>query len=250
MVERWLVPPNVFDLPRGVVHVWRGSLARSQAERDVLWRFLSPDERARAERFHFEVHRHHFIVGRGLLRWLNGRYLSIAPQDIQFRYGAYDKPTLVTELALQFNVSHSHEGLVIAFCWETAVGVDIEYINRKLDDMDNIARRFFSAAESAAYLSAADSEKPDTFFNCWTRKEAFIKAVGQGLSFPLDEFEVSLLPAEPARLLNVRGSEQEAARWSMKSFDPFPGYRAALIVESQNLDSVFFDGDQIDILKG
>ena len=249
MDERWLAPPDEFVLPRGVVHVWRASLEKSQEKRDVLWRFLSPDERARAERFHFEVHRHHFIVGRGLLRWLNGRYLSIPPQDIQFTYEAYDKPTLATNPALQFNVSHSHEGLVIAFCWETAVGVDIEYINRKLDDMDNIARRFFSATESAAYLSVADSQKPDTFFNCWTRKEAFIKAVGEGLSFPLDEFEVSLLPGEPAQLLKVRGSEQEAARWSMRSFDPFPGYRGALIVESQELDCAFFDGNQIDIMR-
>jgi len=248
VIERWLIPPDVFDLPGGVVHVWRGSLARSQAERDVLWRFLSADERARAERFHFDVHRHHFIVGRGLLRWLNCRYLSIPPQDIQFTYGEHDKPALVNEPALQFNVSHSHEGLLIAFVRETAVGVDIEYVKRKMDDMDNIARRFFSPVESAAYLSVAENEKPDTFFNCWTRKEAFIKAVGDGLSFPLSEFEVSLLPGDPARLLKVRGSKHEAARWSMRSFDPFPGYRGALIVESQELDCAFFDGDQIGLV--
>ena len=246
MTERWLELPDSFELLRGQVHVWRGSLEKSQAERDVMWRFLSPDERARAERFHFDVHRHHFIVGRGLLRWLNGRYLSISPQDIQFSYGAFDKPTLVTEPALQFNVSHSHEGLLVALVWETAVGVDIEHI-RSMDGMDDIARRYFSPVESAAYLSVADSEKPDVFFNCWTRKEAFIKAVGEGLAFPLDEFEVSLLSGEPARLLKVRGSEQEAARWWMRSFDPFAGYRAALIVESQELDCAFFDGDQIDI---
>ena len=248
MTERWLGLPDVFDLPRGVVHVWRASLEKLQAERDVLWRFLSLDERARAERFHFDVHRHHFIVGRGLLRWLNGRYLQIPPQDIQFSYGAYDKPILVTEPDLQFNVSHSHEGLLIAFGWETAVGVDIEYVNRKMDDMDTIARRYFAPVESAAYLTVAESEKPDAFFNCWTRKEAFIKAVGEGLSLPLDEFEVSLLPGEPARLLKVRGSEQEAARWSMRSFDPFAGYRAALIVESEMPSCLFFDGDQIDIM--
>ena len=248
-VAEWQSLPDLFDLSRGQVHVWRGSLERSQAERDVLWQFLSVDERARAERFHFDVHRHHYIEGRGLLRWLNGRYLSISPQDIQFSYGEYDKPALVNEPALQFNVSHSHKGLLIGFAWDVAIGVDIEHV-RRLDDMDNIARRYFSPVESAAYLSVADSEKPDTFFNCWTRKEAFIKAVGEGLSFPLDEFNVSLLPGEPARLLKVRGSKQEAASWSMRSFDPFPGYRGALIVESQNLDCVFFDGDQIDILKG
>lgn len=246
-VAGWQGLPSTFDLPRGVVHLWRGSLERSQAERDVLWQFLSADERVRAERFHFDVHRHHFIVGRGLLRWLNGRYLQIPPQDIQFTCSDYDKPALVNEPALQFNVSHSHQGLLLAFMWETAVGVDIEYVNRKMDDMDNIARRFFSAIESAAYLSVAESEKADTFFNCWTRKEAFIKAVGEGLSFPLDEFTVSLLPGEPAQLLTVRGSEQEAARWSMQSFDPFPGYRGALVVESEHLDCVFFDGNQIEV---
>lgn len=246
-MAEWQSLPDDFELPRGVVHVWRGSLERSQAERDVLWRFLSADERKRAERFHFDVHRHHFIVGRGLLRWLNGRYLSIPPQDIQFTYGKYDKPALVNAPALQFNVSHSHEGLLMAFVWETAVGVDIEYVHRKMDDMDAVARRYFSPVESAAYLSAAESQKADTFFNCWTRKEAFIKAVGEGLSFPLDAFAVSLLPGEPAALLQVRGSEAEAARWSMRSFDPFPGYRGALIVESEMPECLFFDGDQIDI---
>ena len=247
MTERWLALPDSFDLPRGVVHVWRASLEKSQAERDALWRFLSSEERVRAERFHFDVHRHHFIVGRGMLRWLNGRYLQIPPKDIQFSYGAYDKPALVNDLALKFNVSHSHDGLLIAFVQETAVGVDIEYTNRKMDGMDSIARRYFSPKENAAYLSVADNEKPDVFFNCWTRKEAFIKAVGEGLAFPLDAFEVSLLPGEPAVLLQVRGSEREAARWSMCAFDPFFGYRAALIVESQELDCTFFDGDQIDI---
>jgi 4'-phosphopantetheinyl transferase len=246
VTEHWLEVPDLFELPHGVVHVWRSSLERSQAERDVLWRFLSADERARAERFHFDIHRHHYIVGRGLLRWLNGRYLSIPPQEIQFAYSKYEKPALVNEPALQFNVSHSHEGLLIGFTWETALGVDIEHV-RSMDDMDAIARRFFSPVESAAYLSVADDEKPDTFFNCWTRKESFIKAVGEGLSFPLDEFEVSLLPGEPARLLEVRGSKQEAARWSMQSLDPIPGYRAAFIVESEMPESVFFDGNQVDI---
>ena len=245
MIEYWLPVPTIFDLPRGVVHVWRGSLERSQVERDVLWQYLSADERERANRFRFDVHRHHYIVGRGLLRWLNGRYLSIPPQEIQFTYGEFDKPALVNEPALQFSVSHSHEGLLMAFVWETAVGVDIEYVKRKMDDMDTIAKRFFSPVESAAYLTVAEDEKPDTFFNCWTRKEAFIKAVGEGLSFPLDEFEVSLLPGEQAELLKVRGSEADAARWSMRSFDPFPEYRAAVIVESQRLDCVFFDGNEI-----
>ena len=246
MTVDWAGLPESFELPRGQVHVWRGSLARSQVERDVLWQFLSEDERARAERFHFDIHRHHYIVGRGLLRWLSSRYLSTSPEDIQFTYGQFEKPAFVNEPALQFNVSHSHEGLLIGFVWETAVGVDIEHI-RTLDDMDTIARRYFSPVESAAYLTVAEPEKPDTFFNCWTRKEAFIKAVGEGLAFPLDEFEVSLLPGEPAQLLKVRGSEQEAARWSMQTLDPFPGYRAAFIVENQKSESLFFDGDLIEL---
>ena len=246
MGECWQARPSDILLSRGQVHVWRTSLVRSQVERDVLWRFLSADEQARAERFHFEVHRHRFIIGRGLLRWLNGRYLQIPPQDIQFTYNKYDKPALVNEPALQFNVSHSHEGLLVGFVWDTAIGVDIEYI-RTMDGIDDIARRYFSPVENAAYMSVAEHEKPDTFFNCWTRKEAFIKAVGEGLSFPLDEFVVSLLPGEPARLLNVRGSEREAARWSMLTLDPFPGYRGALIVESEMPECVFFDGDQIEL---
>jgi 4'-phosphopantetheinyl transferase len=247
VTEQWLGLPGVFALPRGVVHVWRASLERPQADREVLWQYLSSEEQARANRFHFDVHRHHFIVGRGLLRWLNGRYLHMLPQNIQFTYSEYNKPALVNEPALQFNVSHSHEGLLIGFGWDVALGVEIEYVKR-MDDMDAIARRFFSTAESEKYASVSESEKPDTFFNCWTRKEAFIKAIGEGLSFPLDEFQVSLLPGEPPKLLSVHGSEQAAAHWSMRTLDPYPGYRGALIVESDMPDFVFFDGDQIKLV--
>ncbi len=244
---RWSGLPLGFVLPPGEVHVWRASLDRLAAAREAFWQVLSADERARAERFRFDHHRHHYIVGRGVLRGINGRYLQISPAAVQFSYGEFDKPALVNEPALQFNVSHSHGKLLLAFAWQTPIGVDIEQV-RLLDDMDAIARRFFSAAENEDYANAGAAPKPELFFNCWTRKEAFIKAVGDGLSFPLAEFDVSLLPGEPAALLTVRGSAQEAARWSMRSFDPFPGYRGALIVQSEMPACLFFDGDQIELI--
>ena len=244
--EAWLAPPSLFSLSQGDVQVWRASLERTQAEREALWRFLAPGERARAERFRFDIHRHYYIVGRGLLRLLIGSYLSLPPTEIQFAYSRYDKPSLVNEPAFCFNVSHSQGKLLIGFTWGMALGVDIEQV-RTLDDMDAIARRFFSEAENLDYARVPAALRPEAFFNCWTRKEAFIKAVGEGLSFPLNEFDVTLRPGEKAVLRQVRGSVDEAARWSMRTLNPFSGYRGALVWQGGQMACTFWDGDAMQV---
>jgi 4'-phosphopantetheinyl transferase len=210
---------------------------------------LSADEREWAGRFYFERDRQFYIVGRGLLRWLNGRYLHKPPADIQFTYGEHGKPALAGEQALQFNVSHGQGKLLIGFARGAALGVDIEQI-RLLDNADKLARRFFSEAENEAYVSVPPSQKGEAFYNCWTRKEAFIKAVGEGLSYPLRRFDVTLRPGKPARLLRVKGSVEDAARWSLFSLTPFPGCRGALVVAGRPWTLSCWDGDLVDPAKG
>lgn len=227
----WGPPPPHPGLGEGV-HVWCAPLNPPD---DVVRRYrelLAPDEWARADRFRFDQHRRQFTVARGVLRTLLGRYLEVDPRRVEFRYGSHGKPELGGALAgsdLRFNVSHSGELALYAVSRGRELGVDIELVH-PMDDGMEIAERFFSAAENVVFRSLAASAREEAFFNCWTRKEAYIKAVGEGLSFPLHAFDVSLAPGEPARLLGARDPEQ-AARWTLRELDPAPGYKAALVAE-------------------
>jgi 4'-phosphopantetheinyl transferase len=151
---------------------------------------------------------------------------------VEFRYGAHGKPELVQPPgpgAVHFNLSDSGEVVVYAFLRGQEVGVDVEQL-RPLADGDRISERFFSAEENAVMQMVPAENKVRAFFNCWTRKEAFLKAGGEGLSRPLDSFAVSLAPGEPAALLRVQGDAQEAARWAIHHLEPWPGYVAAVAV--------------------
>ncbi len=233
--SNWPLPPANLTLLENDLHVWVASLNRSETERNQLWQYLAEDEQARANRFYFERDRNHYIVARGLLRQLLATYLHVAAADIAFAYGEHGKPELAVSFAesgVQFNVSHAQGVALLAFAHKREVGVDIEQI-RPLDDAEQIAERFFSAREVAVFTAVPDTQKPQAFFNCWTRKEAFIKVIGEGLSCPLDSFDVTLLPNEPARLLRVKGSETAAARWTMHNLEAAVGYAGAVIVEGQ-----------------
>ena len=228
------VPPQApLKLDGGTVHVWQARLDQFAGRQGQLLGLLSADEQERAERFHFANDRSHFIAARGLLRTLLGRYLDSPPQQLSFSYSPYGKPALTGEddgRALRFNVSHSHGVALYAVAREREVGVDVEYVRHDMVG-ESIAERFFSAREVATLRSLPAEVQPEAFFNCWTRKEAFIKAIGEGLSFPLDQFEVSLDPGEPAALINIRDDPQEASRWSLQSLPVDEGYVAALAVE-------------------
>jgi 4'-phosphopantetheinyl transferase len=198
-----------------------------------LAQLLARDEQARAERFHFERDRRRFIVARAALRTLAGRYLGLEPRCVQFRYGPYGKPYFSNDpdrSELRFNLAHSNELAVYAFACGREVGVDVEYLH-PVPAAEQIAQQFFSNSEHASFRLLPDSHKLDAFFNCWTRKEAYIKALGEGLSHPLDQFQVSLIPDEPARLLKVDGFPAEVDRWHMTSFMPASGYVGALVAE-------------------
>ena len=198
---------------------------------------LADEERERADRFHFDHDRHRYIVARGRLRQLLGQHLDLAPEAVKLAYTTYGKPYLPHQPDLHFNVSHSQQFGLLALAWGQRLGVDIEVI-RPLTDMSALVHRFFAPAEISVWQSLLAQQQADAFFCCWTRKEAFIKAIGEGLSYPLDQFEVSLHPDEPARLLTIQGSPTAAQQWEMVSIRPFPQTVAALLVEAKNKDSI------------
>jgi 4'-phosphopantetheinyl transferase len=194
---------------------------------------LDANEVKRAEHFHFQEDRTHFIVARSLLRIILSRYLFIKPSQIHFRYSPYGKPSLDAayhRANLCFNLSHSCGLALYAITCGREVGIDLEYIREDFP-CEEVAERFFSPYEKAMIRRLPAGMKYQAFFNCWTRKEAYMKARGEGLSFPLDQFDVSLLPYEPAALLKTYGDPQQASRWSMKELSPDPYYAAALVAE-------------------
>jgi 4'-phosphopantetheinyl transferase len=233
----WYLPPPEMLLPPDEVHVWRASLAAEPYTIQNLQRVLSADEVARAERFHFARDRQHFIVARGLLRTLLGRYLSREPEDLSFVYSAYGKPALARLTAsdemrmLHFNLSHSRELVLFVFATRRLVGIDVEYMRTTIE-YEQLAKHYFSTNEYTMLQKVPSEMRCAAFYHCWTRKEAYIKARGKGLSLPLDLFDVSLRPGEPATLLNSREDPQEPLRWFLRTLAPGESYAAALAVEN------------------
>lgn len=228
----WHPPPTNLVLSSNEVHVWRASLDQPTLQFQKLAQMLSADERNRAERFHFEQDRKHFIAGRGILRTLLGYYLGIEPSRLQFHYEVYGKPALETcgGNTLRFNLSHSQGLVLYAVTRARSIGIDLEHI-RPIAEVEQIAERFFSVRENAVFRALPQSQKQVAFFNCWTRKEAYLKAIGDGLTFPLDQFDVELSPGKPARLLSIKGVRCAVSRWSLQELTPAPEYVAALAVE-------------------
>jgi 4'-phosphopantetheinyl transferase len=234
--EEWEIPPDQVVLSEDEVHVWRVSVLQPLATIRYLRSLLSRDEIARAERFRFEKDRYRFIVTHGLLRILLARYLNIpfvSASQLQFCSNAYGKPSLDLDMqdhVLNFNLSHSHELILFAFTYVRQVGVDIEYMRPALD-FESLAQHSFSPLENEMLRALPTSERVKAFYQCWSRKEAYIKARGKGLAIPLDSFDVSLRSDEPAALLNSREDPHETARWRMCTLHPHPDYASALAVE-------------------
>jgi 4'-phosphopantetheinyl transferase len=221
--------------PADEVHVWSASLNLPD---ETLARFthtLSHDELERAARYALEKPRQQFIAARGILRELLGRYLDIPPGEVHFQYTPRGKPLLAIERPgheLQFNLAHSEGRALLAFALRQHVGVDLEKI-RTVPDAEAMAARYFTPEEAAEIRTGHGDEQSRRFFNCWTRKEAYLKALGEGFAIPPDSFQVSLLPGEPARLIRVAGNPGEPARWEFNAWEPFPGWVAALAIEGR-----------------
>jgi 4'-phosphopantetheinyl transferase len=213
------------------VDVWVVDLdAEEPSQYEAL---LSADERERAGRFRFDRDRRRYIAGRGRLRQLTGRYLDLPPAQVTFAYTEHGKPYLPAQPGqpdLRFNVSHSQQFALLAFAWGRRLGVDVEVV-RPSDTLGELVRRYFAPAEVSAWEAVPPAQQVEAFYNGWTRKEAFIKAIGEGLSYPLDQFVVSLHPDEPAALLTIAGDPVAAQKWEMASLRPFPESVAAIVIE-------------------
>ncbi|MBE9572639.1 MAG: 4'-phosphopantetheinyl transferase superfamily protein [Proteobacteria bacterium] len=209
------------------IHLWRTYLNKKDYSREM--RILSESERTKAEHFYFEKDRRSFIITHAMLRKILGGYLKTDPRNVEFIYGIYGKPSVVVDHnKISFNMSGSFEVSVFAFACGRQVGVDVEYI-RPMDDVQSIVSNFFSPGEKSAFEAVEENQRLKAFFNCWTRKEAYLKALGKGLRQPLDSFEVSLGPGTAPRLIWVRDNAQEVFKWSIRSFIPEPGYVGALV---------------------
>jgi 4'-phosphopantetheinyl transferase len=221
-------------LGRDEVHVWCASLDEAAPHNNNFIQTLAADERARADRFYFEIDRARFIAAHGILRAILSLYLDRAPDRLQFSYGAYGKPALANHArdSIDFNLSHSRGVALYAIARGREVGVDLELIRPELET-EQIARQFFSPREIATLLALPVDVRREAFFLCWTRKEAYLKARGAGLSLPLDQFDVSLTPGEPAALTGTRPDAADALRWSLVNLSPPCGYAGAIAVEGR-----------------
>lgn len=235
--DTWLFPSSPLALLPDEVHVWRASLDQPENYVQVLYDILNADERTRADRFHFPHDRRHFIVARGVLRVLLGSYVGREPRQLEFCYSSYGKPSLVDNQVggrtFQFNLSHSHGMALYAAAWDRRVGVDVEWFRPNFG-AEQIAKRYFSPNETAVLRTLPPERRIEAFFTCWTRKEAYIKARGKGLSMELDQFDVSLAPGEPAAVLATRDDPQQASQWALRHLDPGPGYVGAVAVEGHS----------------
>lgn len=235
--RRWQPLGESLALSADELHVWSACLDLDQGSVSNLRGLLSRDELDRAERYRSGVDRRRFIVARALLRLILGRYLGMSPERLRFRCGPYGKPSLAIEQGkwgVEFSVSHSSGMVVYAVGRGRRIGIDLEQV-RDMPDLGRLVERYFATSEQAEFQALSPQQRLEGFYRCWTRKEAFVKAEGRGLAFALDQFEVSLTPGEPARLLKVNGNPQEASLWRLFDLQPAEGFVGAAAAEGHNL---------------
>jgi 4'-phosphopantetheinyl transferase len=264
-MDVWHPEPTSYELPPDEVHVWRAALGpctvgdqrpevgdrrsevggqRSEVDSDNPQsairnpqspddQLLSPDELARAHRFHFDRDRRRYIACRAILRTILARYLNCQPADLAFVYGPQGKPALAATCdgsGLSFNASHSHDLALYAVARGRRVGVDVEHL-REIREARDIARRYFTPAE-AERLDATHRPAAE-FLRLWTRKEAVIKAVGVGLSMPLNCFDLSAVAGDGTAAFDVRDPSARGAVWTLYEVGPGAEYHGAVVVEGQ-----------------
>ncbi|MCP4131195.1 MAG: 4'-phosphopantetheinyl transferase superfamily protein [bacterium] len=239
----WKIPPLHPELTGNEVHLWLIPQDDSGHKEKELRSVLAPDERERADRFHFERDRVRYTVSRAALRLILARYLHTDTPALEFSYSQYGKPSLVNmpdHENILFNMSHSGGMALCGITRKREIGVDIESI-RFFDNADQIVERYFSDQEKIEYRQIPGHLKNEAFFTCWTRKEAYIKGIGQGLTHPLNSFTVSLTPEEPAMLLHLDDSA-EKDRWTLKEITVGAGFVAAVAVEGDGWLLRYWDG--------
>jgi 4'-phosphopantetheinyl transferase len=217
------------------VHLWTVRLVAASGQIADLNNTLSNDEKRRVDAFRFQKHKNHFIIARGLLRAILGWYLGEPSEHIDFQYGPQGKPMLCQRYkdVLHFNLAHSEDCALYAFTRDCQIGVDLEFV-RELPEAVSLARHFFAKEECADLFSIAAEKQAEAFFNCWTRKEAYLKATGKGLSVALDRFQVSLTPGHPAAFLNLPGDPFHISQWTLFHLASLEGYVGAIAIPSRN----------------
>jgi 4'-phosphopantetheinyl transferase len=233
-------PPPSIPLNEAEVHVWKVSILQEQSTIPPLFSLLSADERERSARFVFERDRNRFVASRAILRLIIARYRGMKPGEIVLVYDSYGKPSMSPDQnlnGLSFNLAHSGDRAVYALARNVQVGIDIEQQRNDLPVLE-LAKRFFSPRERRALCSLPEDERREAFFRCWTRKEAYLKALGQGLSVPLERFTVSVRPAESPILLEALPSD-DPTTWTILDLPAETGFMAALAVQLTRPKVVF-----------
>ena len=230
--SQWPLASQAPPLLAGRVLIWKADLNISAGQYHSYYSTLSKDEKERASRFRFEEDRIHFVAARGILRQVLAQYLDCSASEIIFEYNAYGKPHLPAGHDIEFNLSHSGGVALLAFSVNQAIGVDLEVINPTIE-IAKLAQRFFSKNEADTLLKQPEEKQARLFFNCWTRKEAFIKGHGEGLSLALDQFEVSLLDSEVPKLKATRWDMDEAKEWELYSLKPDIKKTAAVAIKGE-----------------
>lgn len=240
MIE-WSPPPGHPVPVPGEVHLWRVDQSAAGGDPEEALALLSAEERARRDRYRFERHRRRFALRRAALRRILAAYSGADPAAVAFRVSAHGKPELAEpgDPPLRFNLSHSEELALVAVTADADLGVDIEVV-RPLDAPEALARTVFSPAELGELLDLPAADRLAGFFNGWTRKEAWLKARGEGLIGDLEGFDVTLAPGREPRLLRVAGDPDEAARWRLVAFAPAPGAVAAVALRAASCRLAFW----------
>lgn len=241
----WETPPDDLELQFSQVHIWRLFLDLGSDSARLLGLSLSTDEAERAARFHFAADKRRFVVAHAGLRSILARYVPDEPAQLRFSIGSHGKPALSTSKGLEFNLAHSSGHALVAVARGRRVGIDLERF-REDGELEGIARRYFSSREASEFSALPPEQRTIAFFDCWTRKEAFIKGQELGLSLPLDSFDVSLTPGEPAILRATRPDPSVAHCWTLHSLQVDSDYAAAVAVEradstDQGLEFSYWD---------
>lgn len=224
------LPQAVDSLPQNEVHVWRACLDIPQSKADSLLKILNKAEQQRASRFKFPEPRNIFVISRAFLRLALGKYLKVAPEALEFWTTTHGKPELTGQPGLRFNLSHTEGMAILGVVLQKEIGIDVESLDRDVNTLE-LADRFFSSVEASWVRSQLESERTRAFLHCWTAKEAYVKAHGEGLSIPLDGFSVIPTLKASALQLDVFGHAAESSRWSMWQLEMPVGFCAALAVE-------------------
>jgi 4'-phosphopantetheinyl transferase len=224
-----------FKLADNEVHIWRAPLTVTTPSENEYFAVLNPQERIRAERFHFPLHKRRFIAARGILRQLLSRYQKTAPDKVDFLYNPRGKPSLA-DVSLQFNVSHSHEIAVYALTKNSPIGVDIEKSEKQFND--SVAERYLHPDEYAELNGLTDGLRAMEFYRIWARKEAVIKAIGDGMHIALNSFSTAT-KGQPINIV-IAG---EISSWHLRDFNAHADYQSAVVTQNA-IDKIhFFEWD-------